>query len=101
LDIRLDYGEKSINVKIDEKRLFHIIENEPIEPVDNIEEKLLDGFRRPIGSLSLKKLIDGKKNICIVISDSTRAAQQTLFSVYYCPRSKVMGFQRNLTSKPK
>jgi len=73
MKIKLDYGEGDLNVEIDEKRLLHIIENESVKPLNNIKDRLLNGFREPIGRLSLKELISGKKNICIVISDSTRA----------------------------
>ncbi|MCD4670363.1 MAG: nickel-dependent lactate racemase, partial [Actinomycetia bacterium] len=73
MKIKLDYGEGHLNVEIDEKRLLHIIENEPIKTLDNIKNRLLDGFKNPAGSPPLKELIQGKENICIVISDSTRA----------------------------
>lgn len=73
MDIKLDYGRADLNVKIDDKRLLDIIENKPVKTLDNIKDRLLDGFKKPIGSLPLKELIQGKKNICIVISDNTRA----------------------------
>jgi len=73
MEIRLDYGERYVKVELDEDRILHIIENKPVKELDNIEEKFLQGFRRPIGSPPLKELISGKKKICIVISDSTRA----------------------------
>ncbi|HAJ95300.1 MAG TPA: nickel-dependent lactate racemase, partial [Actinobacteria bacterium] len=73
MNIKLDYGEADIDVRIDKKRLLDVIENKPVKTLDNIKDRLLDGLKKPIGSPSLKELIKGKKNICIVISDSTRA----------------------------
>ena len=73
MDIKLDYGEGKLEVSIDDNNLLEVLENEPVEPLSNIKNKLLEGYRSPISSSSLADLISGKKKICIVISDSTRA----------------------------
>ena len=73
MDIKLDYGEGKLEVSIDDNNLLEVLENESVKPLSNIEGRLLEGYRSPIGSPPLKDLISGKKKICIVISDSTRA----------------------------
>ena len=73
MEIRLDYGEGDLSIDVDERRIIHIMEKDPVPVLDDIEQRFLSGFRDPIGSPPLKELISGKKKICIVISDSTRA----------------------------
>jgi lactate racemase len=73
MEIRLDYGESDLKVEVDENKIVHILEKEPAPALVNAGQKFLEGFRKPTGSPPLKELISGKKKICIVISDSTRA----------------------------
>ena len=73
MEIRLDYGESYLKVEVDRDRIIHILEKKPAPALDNVRQRFLEGFSRPIGSPPLKRLVSGKKNICIVISDSTRA----------------------------
>ena len=73
MEIRLDYGESYLKVEVDRDRIIHILEKKPAPALDNVRKRFLEGFSRPIGSPPLKRLVSGKKNICIVISDSTRA----------------------------
>lgn len=94
MDIKLDYGSADIDVKIDEKKLLYIIENEPVNTLDNIKDRLLEGFRKPIGSLPLKELITGKKNICIVISDSTRAVPTAVILDVLLPEIESYGTRK-------
>jgi len=67
MDIKLDYGEGKLEVSIDDNNLLEVLENEPIKPLSNIKNRLLEGYRSPIGSSTLADLISGKKKICIVI----------------------------------
>lgn len=94
MDIKLDYGEADLSVKIDDKRLLDIIENEPVRKLDNIKARLLEGFRKPIGSAPLKELIQGKKNICIVISDSTRAVPTDIILDVLLPEIESYGIAK-------
>ncbi len=73
MDIKLDYGESRLKVSIDDNNLLEVLENKPVKPISNIEDRLLQGYRSPIGSPPLADLISDKKKICVVISDSTRA----------------------------
>ncbi len=73
MEIRLDYGEGDLKVDVDEKNIIHLLEKDPVPVLDDLEKRFLRGFKKPIGSPALKELISGKKKICIVISDSTRA----------------------------
>jgi len=73
MEIRLEYGEGDLKVQVDERRILNILENKQVNPLDDIGKKLIEGFSTPTGSQPLKALIKGKENICIVISDSTRA----------------------------
>ena len=94
MEIRLDYGEGDLRVEVDEKRIIHILENDPVKPLENIEERFLKGFRDPIGSRPLKELIAGKKKICIVISDSTRAVPTDIILGKLLPEIESYGISR-------
>lgn len=76
--VELDYGSDKLKIDINKKNLLYIITAKPIKPVLNPKEALLDSIRNPIGSSPLSERIKGKKNICIVISDITRAAPSKL-----------------------
>jgi len=39
MDIKLDYGEGKLKVSIDDNNLLEILENKPVEPISNIEDR--------------------------------------------------------------
>ena len=57
MEIRLDYGEGDLKVDVDEKKIAHLMEKDPVPVLDDLEQKFLSGFREPIGSPPLKELI--------------------------------------------
>ncbi len=73
MKIKLDYGKSKLDIDIPEKNILHVLYTRPVKPLKNPRQKILESIRDPIGSSPLKNLIAGKKDICIVISDSTRA----------------------------
>jgi lactate racemase len=91
MEIRLDYGESYLKVEVDRDRIIHILEKEPAPALANAGQKFLEGFRTPIGSPPLKELISGKKKICIVISDSTRAVPTDIILGQLLPEIKSCG----------
>jgi len=73
MNINLDYGTKKIKVDAPDKNILHVIENRQVKALRSPEEKLIKSIRNPIHSAPLKKKIKGKKSVCIIISDITRA----------------------------
>jgi lactate racemase len=71
--IELDYGGEKLKVDIPEKNISEIISCEPVAHLDDPFKSMMGSFSGPIGSDSLANKIKNKKNICIVISDITRA----------------------------
>jgi len=78
MNINLDYGNSKLEVDINDKNLLYIIENKPAEALPNPKEKLIESFKRSIGTLPLEKKTKDKSKVCIVISDTTRAVPTKL-----------------------
>lgn len=76
--IELEYGDDKLKVEIDEKNLLQIITSKPLKALENPHESLIRNMRNPIGSLPIPAKVKGKKRICIVISDNTRAVPTKL-----------------------
>ena len=78
MKIKLDYGENGIEININGKNLLDVVESRAVSAIVNPEQKLRQSMRKPIGSLPLEEKVKGKNNICIVISDITRAVPTKL-----------------------
>ncbi|MGM0366440.1 MAG: nickel-dependent lactate racemase [Actinomycetota bacterium] len=78
MEIKLDYGKGKLKVDIPKKNILHILETRPIAALDNPRQQILDSLKKPIKSPPLASLVKGRENICIVISDSTRAVPTRL-----------------------
>jgi nickel-dependent lactate racemase len=78
MKIKLSYGNKGLEVEINEKNLLEVIESKEVKPVPDVKKALIESFYNPAGSISLKEKINGKQKVCIVISDSTRAVPTKL-----------------------
>jgi len=74
----LDYGNEKLKVEIPDKNLLHAISSKHFKAIADPQSAILKGLRGPIGSVPLSEKIKGKKNVCIVISDSTRAVPTRL-----------------------
>jgi nickel-dependent lactate racemase len=71
--VELDYGLEKLKVNIPDKNLLGVLSSKTVTPVSNPSDGIIDGIRNPIGTEPLEKQVKGKKRICIVISDITRA----------------------------
>ncbi len=78
MKINLDYGNKKLGIDVPEKNLKYILETKPVKPLINPKEKIADSLYNPIGSPPLKDLVNPGQNVCIVISDVTRAVPTKL-----------------------
>ncbi len=72
--MKLKYGKKSVKLPLPNKNILKILNSEEQEVLLNPEDKLSDLLKNPMGSLSLKKLIQqkGAKKILIIVNDITR-----------------------------
>jgi len=98
MDIKLDYGEGKVKVTIDDNNLLQVLQNEPVTPLSDIKERLLEGYRAPVGCPPLADLISGKKKICIVISDSTRAVPTETILGTLLPEIGSYGIDKDLVT---
>jgi len=76
--IKLDYGNTGLEVNINDKNILDIVESKSVKAIANPKKALVYSLRDPIGSLTLEKIIEGNKKICVVISDVTRAVPTKL-----------------------
>ena len=76
--VELEYGSEKLKVDVPEKNLLGIITSKPLKGLPDAGKALLEGIKNPIACSPLKDKIRDKKNICIIISDSTRAVPTKL-----------------------
>ncbi len=78
MKVNLDYGSKKLGIDIPDKNLLYVLETKPVEPIANPKQKIIDSLYNPIDSPPLGDLAGSSQDICIVISDITRAAPTKL-----------------------
>src|SRR5665647_1676388 len=74
----IEYGNEKIKVEIPDKNLLYVISSRHLKGVANPQSAIFNGLKDPAGCEPLSEKIKGKKNVCIVISDSTRAVPTQL-----------------------
>ena len=95
MKIKLDYGKSKLEIEVNDENILHILENKPVKPLADIKKRLVESLRDPIGSPGLEEKIKGKKNICIVISDITRAVPTRLILESILPEIHSYGINRD------
>lgn len=95
MNISLDYGTEKIKADVPDKNILHIIENSKVEAIRSPEDKLLENIRNPAGSVPLKEKIMGKKSVCIVISDITRAVPTKMILETLLPELTAYGIKKD------
>ncbi|MBM3706313.1 MAG: DUF2088 domain-containing protein, partial [Actinobacteria bacterium] len=74
----LDYGNEKLKVKIPDDNLLDVIASKPVKPLPDPSRSVIESLKAPIGCAPLSEKIKDRKNICIVISDVTRAVPTEL-----------------------
>jgi len=73
MKIELPYGKDGkVNVEIPEENLLGIIEPKEIRGLADLETKIKDSMRNPVGSKRLSGIIKPEDNVVIVVTDITR-----------------------------
>ncbi|MBN1299043.1 MAG: nickel-dependent lactate racemase [Actinobacteria bacterium] len=93
--IGLDYGKEKLNVDIPEKNLLQIIESRKVEAIKEPEKALAESLSNPYGCEPLSEKLKGKKDVCIIISDSTRAAPTGLMLKVLLPYIESYGIKKD------
>lgn len=75
MEIKLGYDKEYRTLQIDDKNVIDILKMKQIPAIDNVENMIMEKLNNPIGSPSLKELLQKKKirTLVIIISDITRA----------------------------
>ena len=63
-------GKETINLELPDS--VQLIENKPAKALADPASAVRDALLYPIGTAPLKEIAQGRKNVCIVISDITR-----------------------------
>ncbi|UCH57873.1 MAG: nickel-dependent lactate racemase [Candidatus Bathyarchaeota archaeon] len=70
--IALPYGRGYIDARIPERYLLSIVLPKTMQPLPNPSGALERALREPINSTGLCEMAQGCKDICVIVSDSTR-----------------------------
>ena len=70
MKVCLDYGREGLEVEVPDGA--EVLQMAPTSGLAQIEQRLDEALRHPIGTPSLKMLARDRRNACIVISDITR-----------------------------
>ncbi len=68
--LRLDYGEHGLEVEIPAGA--EILDMADVPALDDVDARLEEALREPIGTPALARLARGRRSACVVISDITR-----------------------------
>ena len=68
--LRLDYGEHGLEVEIPAGA--EILDMADVPALDDVDARLEEALRKPIGTPALARLAQGRRSACVVISDITR-----------------------------
>ena len=93
--LELEYGYEKLKLDIPEKNILQVLSSKPVEILKDPAFALKQSLHHPIGFPSLKEKVKNKKNICIVISDSTRAVPTKLILEVLLPELESYGIERD------
>lgn len=69
----LKFGKGSMGVTLPDEQVLRVIEGAPYPAAPDIKAELRKGLNNPIGTAPLDILVTDVQNVCIVVSDITRA----------------------------
>ncbi len=70
--LKFPYGKDFVKTEIPKENL-ELVVSRPSTPVPDLKEAVKKALREPIRSEPLNHLLNGKKNLCIIVPDVTRA----------------------------
>lgn len=70
MKVRIDYGQDGLDVELPEQAT--VLEMVATPGVEEVDARLVEALRHPLGTPSLKTLAAGRSDVCIVIADITR-----------------------------
>jgi nickel-dependent lactate racemase len=74
----LEYGRTGLTVTLPDDRVAHTLAYRDVTPLDDPQAALRQALERPVGSVPLRQLAAGRRNVCIVICDITRPVPNAL-----------------------
>ncbi len=78
MQVKLAYGKEGLAVNIPDENLMKILHMNPIEPLQNVEEKIAHALTHSTESKPLAEIARGRSSAVIVISDITRPVPNQL-----------------------
>jgi len=94
--MKLKYGKKFVKLSLLDKNILKILNSKEQEVLLNPEDKLRDLMKNPIGSPSLKELIQqkGAEKILIIVNDITRPTPYKIILPPILDELKQVGIKR-------
>ncbi|MCD6169257.1 MAG: nickel-dependent lactate racemase [Candidatus Latescibacteria bacterium] len=72
MELVLKYGKRGLRVELPSHRVTGVLRTNPLPEVRRPELSVFDALAHPIASPALSQLSQGKRTVCIVVSDITR-----------------------------
>ena len=76
MKVRLDYGQTGLEVEVPDQA--QVLQMAGAPALENLDTRLAEALRHPIGTPALRRLANGRQNACVVISDITRPVPNAL-----------------------
>ncbi len=71
-NVTLPYGQKSVEIRIPEGNLVGVYSPRDVAPVGDVGAEIRRALASPIGALSLREQVRGRKNAVLIADDNTR-----------------------------
>jgi len=96
--MKLNYGKEEVQLILPEKNILKILNSEEQKVLLNPEDKLNDLLKNPMGSPSLRELIQqkGAKKILIIVNDITRPTPYEVILPHLLDELHQIGIKNNL-----
>ena len=78
MNVKLAYGREGLSVEIPEENVAHVLDMPVLPPVGNPQAAMVLAMQHPIGTPPLTEIAEGYADACIVVSDITRPAPNSI-----------------------
>lgn len=94
-DFFLNYGESSINISVPEKNLMAVLTPQQIPVIADLEGKLRESLKKPIGCPPLAEMAAGSRRVVIALPDQTRVLPSATLLPIVVDELKAVGVNRD------
>ena len=78
--LQLKYGDSLLDVELPERSLYTVLTPKALPKIEDLSGAVLNALREPVGSPTLKELVNANDRVAVIVSDITRP----------CPTRKIL-----------